>query len=163
MPPLLEPPKGPFTTADIVAAEATVRSTHYEWPVTQATIPTERVYDAVRGERRMFRTSFHRKAHTAIQGWLSVECFRCACGPGKPEGVEKDSASQREGRTSLSRRRSKKTGCQHTFTIEQLRQDSKKSIVFYPGIGQSGHSDTTFQCQGRRQCSSWSLASAARL
>ncbi|RMZ53051.1 hypothetical protein APUTEX25_001170, partial [Auxenochlorella protothecoides] len=30
--------------------------------------------------------------------------------------------------------------------MKQLRQDSKKSIVFYPDIGHSGHSDATFHC-----------------
>ncbi|KAL6770179.1 hypothetical protein ACKKBG_A33910 [Auxenochlorella protothecoides x Auxenochlorella symbiontica] len=92
----------------------------------------------------MFRKSFHRQAHPATQDWLSVECFRCARGPGTPEWVEKDSASQREGRASLSRRRSERTGCQHTFTVKQLRQDSKKSIVFYPDIGHLAHSDAAF-------------------
>ncbi|KFM25030.1 hypothetical protein F751_1909 [Auxenochlorella protothecoides] len=30
--------------------------------------------------------------------------------------------------------------------MKQLRQDSKKSIVFYPDIGHLGHSDATFHC-----------------
>ncbi|KAL6768948.1 hypothetical protein ACKKBF_B41170 [Auxenochlorella protothecoides x Auxenochlorella symbiontica] len=73
VPPLLEPSEGPFTTVDIVAAQATVHCTYYNKPLTQATIPTECVYDFLHGEGRMFRTSFHLKAHPANQDWLSVE------------------------------------------------------------------------------------------
>lgn len=67
VPPLFELPDGAYTTADIVAAKATVLSTLYKRPATQATIPTERVDDFLRGEGRIFRTSFHRKAHAAIR------------------------------------------------------------------------------------------------
>ncbi|KAL6771603.1 hypothetical protein ACKKBG_A27055 [Auxenochlorella protothecoides x Auxenochlorella symbiontica] len=67
VPPLLEPSEGPFTTADIVAAKATVHGTYYNEPLTQATIPTERMYDFLHGEGRMVQTSFHRKAHPATQ------------------------------------------------------------------------------------------------
>ncbi|KAL6768953.1 hypothetical protein ACKKBF_B41190 [Auxenochlorella protothecoides x Auxenochlorella symbiontica] len=75
VPPLLEPSEGPFTTVDIVAAQATVHCTYYNKPLTQATIPTEFLYDFLHGEGRMFRTSFHLKAHPANQDWLSIECF----------------------------------------------------------------------------------------
>ncbi|KAL6776136.1 hypothetical protein ACKKBG_A19985 [Auxenochlorella protothecoides x Auxenochlorella symbiontica] len=43
---------------------------------------------------------------------------------------EKGGASQHEGQTGQTSLRTKKTGCQQKFTIKQLRQDSKKSIVF---------------------------------
>ncbi|KFM27287.1 hypothetical protein F751_4557 [Auxenochlorella protothecoides] len=52
-----------------------------------------------------------------------------------------------------------KTDCQHTFTIKQLRQDSKNSIVFYPDIGHSGHSDATFQCLRLSRCPTSETAS----
>ncbi|RMZ57196.1 hypothetical protein APUTEX25_004030, partial [Auxenochlorella protothecoides] len=40
--------------------------------------------------------------------------------------------------------RSTSNGRPHTFTVKQLRQDSKKSIVFYPDIGHLAHSDAAF-------------------
>lgn len=57
--------------------------------------------------------------------------------------VAKDGANQREGRTSLSRRRSKKDrGCQREFTIQAARGARlQEEHCFYTDIGHLGHSD----------------------